>query len=223
MTIVNDLISTFEANSNAEYAAGMKTYLKNKFEHFGIKAPIRRALMKSVSEKHRLQIRDTIRTLVFDLYDHSQRELHYCAMELFEKQLRRSYVKEDILLIEKLITTNAWWDTVDFIAKQILGTYLLMYPDETQNVISEFSDSDHMWLNRSAIIYQLAYKDKTDEKRLFDECTKHRESNEFFIQKAIGWALREYGKTNPEAVLKFANSAQLKPLSYREAIRNIVK
>ncbi len=78
-----------------------------------------------------------------------------------------------------------------------------------------------MWLNRSAILFQLGYKKDTDASVLFDECFKHRHSKEFFIQKAIGWALREYGKVNPDSVRKFVGSAELKPLSTREALKNL--
>ena len=78
-----------------------------------------------------------------------------------------------------------------------------------------------MWLNRSAILFQLGYKTRTDESILFEQCLAHKESKEFFIQKAIGWALREYSKTNPDAVLNFVNSNQLKPLSTREALKRL--
>lgn len=79
-----------------------------------------------------------------------------------------------------------------------------------------------MWLNRSAILFQLGYKEQTNEVLFYNLCLQHRNSNEFFIQKAIGWALREYGKTNPESVLRFVQSNTLKPLSEREAIRNLI-
>ncbi len=200
----------------------MSAYMKHKFEFYGIKAPMRRALMKPLVEEHRIEIRDTIRSLAFDLYDLPQRELHMVAIELFEKQLRRSYKKDDIKLIEKLITLNAWWDSVDFIAKNILGKYLNTFPEEITGVVKRFSSSNDMWLQRSTIIFQLGYKEKTDKELLFKQCLAHKDSNEFFIQKAIGWALREYGKYNPKDVLSFATLNDLKPLSKREAIRKLI-
>jgi 3-methyladenine DNA glycosylase AlkD len=138
------------------------------------------------------------------------------------KELKRNYKKEDIQLIEKLITTNSWWDTVDTIAKNILGEYLLEYPLETENVIERFSNSDNMWLNRSAILFQLGYKQKTNFELLQSECEKHKNSNEFFIQKAIGWALREYTKTNPEMVRNYVANTNLKKLSQKEALKHIL-
>ena len=221
MNFVNDLTAKFKANANPEFASQMKEYMRNKFDFYGIKTTPRRALLKEVTDEHRLEIRDTIRSLVFDLYDQPQRELHHCAIELFEKQLRKNYQKEDIKLIEALIITNSWWDTVDFISKQILGKFLLKFPEETTKVITHFSNSENMWLNRCSITFQLGYKEKTDEALLFQQCLEHKASEEFFIQKAIGWSLREYGKVNPKAVLIFANQADLKPLSYREAVRKI--
>ena len=221
MDFITDLSKTFEAHRNDDFAAQMKAYLKDKFELYGIKSGPRRTLMKEVANRHILELRDTVRVLTFNLYDSPYREMHMCAIELFEKHLRKHYKPEDIDLIEALITTNSWWDSVDFIAKQILGRYLLLYPDVKKPIISKFSDAPDMWLNRSAIIFQLGYKDLTDETMLFNECLKHRHSNEFFIQKAIGWALREYGKTNPDSVKSFVNGHSLAPLSEREALKNI--
>jgi 3-methyladenine DNA glycosylase AlkD len=85
-----------------------------------------------------------------------------------------------------------------------------------------YSERDNMWLNRSAILHQLSYKNETDEAELFKHCIVHKESEEFFIQKAIGWALREYGKVQPEAVLNFMKQTKLKELSEREAIRRLI-
>ena len=107
------------------------------------------------------------------------------------------------------------------IAKHHLGSYLKLYPTETQKVIKHFSNADHLWLNRSAILFQLDYKQETDTTLLFELCLKHKDTGEFFINKAIGWALREYGKTNPEAVIEFVSANCLAPLSEQEAIRKL--
>ena len=223
MSFITELKSLFQDHTNPDDAFHMKKYMKDQFEFYGIKATQRRQLLKQAMTLHKDEITTHVRSLAHELFAQPERELHHCGMELFEKILRRSYLKEDIDHIEKLITTNSWWDTVDFISKQILGTYLMMYPEERQHVIPRFSEADNIWLNRSTILFQLAYKEKTDENLLFKQCKRHKESEEFFIRKAIGWALREYGKTSPKAVLNFVNSTTLKPLSRREAIRNIIK
>ena len=219
---IEDLTSLFSKHANAKNASHMKDYMRGKFEFYGIKTKERRVLLKQTIEQNKEELATNVRELTFKLYALPQRELHLTANEIFDRQLHKKYLKNDIALVERLITENSWWDTVDFIAKQILGNYLTMYPEMVEKTITRFSNVDNMWLNRSAIIFQLGYKHNTNEELLFKQCMAHKESNEFFIQKAIGWALREYGKTNPQSVLNFVNSTSLKPLSHREAIRNIV-
>jgi len=222
MAFKTELIKQFEAHSNSEYAAQMKAYLRDKFELYGIKTKLRRDLLKDPVNDNKEEVLVNIRAISKELFLHQQREMHHCGVELYEKFLRKKYFKDDINQIEFFITTNSWWDTVDFIAKQILGAYLKQFPEETKSVISKFSKSKNMWLNRSAILFQLGYKEHTDETLFYSLCLEHRHSDEFFIQKAIGWALREYGKTNPDSVLNFVRSNTLKPLSEKEAIRNII-
>ena len=101
--------------------------------------------------------------------------------------------------------------------------YLIQYPEKIKDVILKFSNSENLWLIRSTVLFQLGYKSKTNEELLYGLCIINSNSNEFFIKKAIGWSLREYGKTNPKSVLNFVNSTELKPLSKKEAIRNIIK
>ena len=137
------------------------------------------------------------------------------------KELKGKYQPEDIELIERLITTNSWWDSVDTISKYILGSYLQRFPESVNEKVSKFSSADSMWLNRSAILFQLGYKEKTDFDLLKTVCNQHKFSKEFFIQKAIGWALREYAKTNPEAVKRFVAESNLKRLSRKEALKNL--
>ena len=148
-----------------------------------------------------------------------EREFHQTGIDLLVKESKKNFVIEDIKLIEKLIITNSWWDSVDTIAKYLLGGYLQQFPLETLKVIERFSNSKNMWLNRSAILFQLSYKEKTNFEILISECEKHKHSNEFFIQKAIGWALRDYSRFNPNGVETYVNSTSLKPLSRREALR----
>jgi len=223
MTFIDQLTTLFNANANAANASAMKAYMKNHFEFYGIKATLRRELLKKILVSHKEYVANNPKKIAQELYHLPYRELHLCAMEIYEKQMRKKYQASDIDTIEFLITKNSWWDTVDYIAKNILGHYLLMYPEATEKVLSKFTKSDDMWLNRSSIIYQLGYKTGTNQVVLFQQCTHFKESKEFFIQKAIGWALREYAKTNPKEVLNFVNSTQLKPLSHREAIRSITK
>jgi 3-methyladenine DNA glycosylase AlkD len=221
MNFIASLEKAFTEKSDVENAVAMSKYMKNNFHFYGIKTDERRRIFKSIWNENQKEVSDNSREISLLLYSKQERELHYCALEILIKNLKNNYIKEDIQLIEKLIINNSWWDSVDVIGKFILGGYWQKFPLETDVVISRFSNSENMWLNRSAILFQLGYKEKTNFDLLKSVCEKHKISTDFFIQKAIGWALREYGKTNPEAVKDFASIADLKKLSEKEALKNI--
>lgn len=221
MPFIESLETAFQNISHQENAFAMAKYMRNHFPFFGIKTDDRRRIFKTIWKENHQEITKNPREIAWELFTKPERELHYCAIEILMKELKGKYKKNDIQLIEKLVITNSWWDSVDTIAKYILGQYLLEYPLETENAIERFSNSGNIWLNRSAILFQLGYKQKTNFDILKSECEKHKNSNEFFIQKAIGWALREFAKTNPEAVRNFVANNNLKPLSKKEALKNI--
>ncbi len=219
MSFKEELKSELRANSNHELAIPMENYLKNNFSCLGIKTEKRRTIFKSIYEKHKTEIKSDYRTITWQLFQEKEREFHHCAIDLIQKEIKNKFILQDIQLIENLVITNSWWDTVDFVAKYLVGGYLEQFPDETLKVIERFSNSSTMWLNRTAIIFQLSYKEKTNFDLLKSECEKRKDSKEFFIQKAIGWALRDYSRFNPNGVKKYVESTNLKPLSQREALR----
>ena len=221
MNFITELENTFAANAKAENALPMAKYMKNLFPFFGIKTDERRAIFKSLCKKHQTEINSNVRAIGWELFLKKERELQYCGIEILLKNLKNNYQVEDIIWIEQLLTTNSWWDSVDTISKFILGDYLQQFSNEIPTVIKRFSTAENMWLNRSVILFQLGYKSKTDFKLLQSLCIQHGHSNEFFIRKAIGWALREYAKTDPEAVREFVLQSNLKPLSKKEALKNI--
>lgn len=221
MKFIKELDSAFQENSSRELAIPMENYMKNHFPFYGIKTEKRRLIFKAIWQNHQDEVEQNSREIALQLFAFKEREMHYCGIEILIKNLKKNYQLEDINRIEKILTTNSWWDSVDTIAKYILGEYLIEFPKETTKVIQRFSDSDNMWLNRSAILFQLSYKQKTNAKFLFHECVKHAHSKEFFIQKAIGWALREYGRFFPNEVKEFVKQSNLKPLSNKEALKNI--
>ncbi|WP_269224936.1 DNA alkylation repair protein [Flavobacterium eburneipallidum] len=222
MPFIKSLETSFNENSNPENGLKMAKYMRNHFPFFGLKTTDRRLIFKTIWKENQQEVSENIRAIAWKLFTKPQRELHYCGIEILIKELKKNYKKEDIQLIEKMIITNSWWDSVDTIAKYLLGEYLLEHPLQTEKVIEHFSNSENMWLNRSAILFQLGYKQKTNFDLLKSECEKHKNSNEFFIQKAIGWALREYTKTNPEAVKNYVANTNLKPLSKKEALKHIL-
>ncbi|WP_297868498.1 DNA alkylation repair protein [uncultured Flavobacterium sp.] len=219
MKFCSDLEADFRKASNSELAIPMENYMKNNFTYFGIKTENRRAIFKSNYEQNKAEVKSNFRAIAWELFQMKEREFHQTAIDLLVKEFKKSFVLEDIQLIEKLIITNSWWDSVDTIAKYLLGGYLLQFPSETLKVVERFSNSENMWLNRSSILFQLSYKEKNNFEILKSECEKHKDSNEFFIQKAIGWALRDYSRFNPKGVESYVNSTNLKPLSRREALR----
>lgn len=219
MKFCNELETHFRKESNRELAVPMENYMKNNFPFLGIKTEKRRAIFKSIYEQNKAEIKSNFRAIAWELFQMKEREFHQTGIDLLVKESKKNFVIEDIKLIEKLIITNSWWDSVDTIAKYLLGGYLQQFPFETLKVIERFSNSKNMWLNRSAILFQLSYKEKTNFEILISECEKHKHSNEFFIQKAIGWALRDYSRFNPTGVKAYINSTNLKPLSSREALR----
>ncbi len=221
MEFITQLQKVYTTNANTEQQQQMEAYMRHLFPFHGIKAPIRKQLLKEVIKEHTTFLQEHVRDVVKVLYQLPQREYQYSAMELLDKFARKKYLEEDSELITKLITTHSWWDTVDFISKHILGHYLFLFPSQKRTLIDAYSESNNIWLNRAAILFQLGYKDATNEKELFNQCYKHKDSREFFIQKAIGWALREYGKVQPKAVLSFVKNTPLAPLSEREAIRRL--
>jgi 3-methyladenine DNA glycosylase AlkD len=221
MSFINELEKVFNENSNAENAISMSKYMKNNFLFFGIKTKERRRIFKNIWTENKKEVTENTREIALLLYSKEERELHYCAIEILIKNLKNNYLKDDIKLIKKLITANSWWDSIDFLSKYLLGNYLLQFPEETDSVIQKFSSSENMWLNRSAILFQLGYKEKTNFDVLKLVCYKHKETTDFFIQKAIGWALREYAKTNPEGVKNFVSISNLKKLSEKEALKNL--
>lgn len=222
MNFIQNIEHDLRAKANREVAIPMEDYMKNNFSFLGIKTEERRSIFNENCTKYKDEIKSNFRSIAWSLFTMKEREFHQCGMDLIIKEIKKKYVLEDIQLIEKMLITNSWWDSVDALAKYLLGGYLQAFPLETYKIIERFSNSDNMWLNRSAIIFQLSYKEKTNFEILKSECERHKNSDEFFIQKAIGWALREYGTYNPKAVIEYVNSTNLKPLSKREALRRLI-
>ena len=222
MSFISQLEAAFDQKRNEENAFLMKKYMKNLFSFYGIKTEERRAVFHDLLKSNEQEISQNYREIALTLFKKEFRELHYCGIEILIKNLKKNYQKDDVKLIETFLITNSWWDSVDTISKYLLGQYLIELPNETEKVIERFSNSENKWLNRSAILFQLGYKKNTNYELLFSECVKHSQSKEFFIQKAIGWALREYGNVNPTLVINFVNNTDLKPLSRKEAIRKLI-
>ncbi len=203
--------------SKVEY---MSAYLKNKFECVGLQKPVREKIVKPwLKSMSGLNWSEQKKAATW-LWKQDEREFQYVAMELLFKN-KKQWTEESIDYFVKLIQTKSWWDTVDFLASTLTGSYFVKFPSHKNNKISEWIKSKNMWMNRSAMIFQLKYKYKTDVQLLFESITPHLSSSEFFIQKAIGWSLRQLAYSNAAIVKKFVKEHDLKPLSKREALKHL--
>jgi len=212
------LENLFRKNANPENAFFMKKYMKDKFSFLGIKSPERRALTRVFYKNHNRPDLNNLENIVRKLWKLEEREFQYFAMELVEKELKKM-AQNDIQLFEYLVVNKSWWDTIDFIAANLIGKHLSNYSGLVEQMNKKWISSENMWLNRTALLFQLKYKKNLDTKLLKQNILKCRDSKEFFIRKAIGWVLREYSKTNPVWVSEFVDSTTLSPLSKREALK----
>lgn len=213
------IIEKFEANRNEEQAGPMKAYMKNHFPFLGIKSPLRKQLLKEQFAEYALPDPEQLFEEVWKLYDQPEREYQYAAIALLEK-MKKYLTIEDLPALRQLIETKSWWDSVDSIAPKSVGDVVKLDREYGEKVMREWSKSENMWTNRSAILHQLKFKQEMNTELLFEIIQQHSGSTEFFIQKAIGWVLREYAKTNPDLVKKFVSEHPLKPLSKREALKH---
>jgi 3-methyladenine DNA glycosylase AlkD len=210
----NEITSRLSAKSNLDNATKMKAYMKDKFSFYGVPSPIRRQICKGIYAEHGLS-EDPV-SLAKQLWTTPYREAHYVAQELLlrsKKQWRVELIED----LEWFLTTNSWWDTIDFLASNVVGQYFKKWPEHQEEVILAWNKSPNMWLVRTSIIFQLKYKDELDTQLLTQCILPHADDTEFFIKKAIGWALRQYSKYNAAWVSTFLAHYTLQPLSIREA------
>lgn len=214
------LIELFKDHANEEEAVAMGAYMRNQFPFLGIRSPLRKELLRQLFAEYKMPEGDALRIEVAAIFNLPEREFQYAALAILERQKKQLTIS-DLALCEKLITTKSWWDSIDTIAPKIAGAIVLRDREAGEYVMKQWCSSDNMWLNRAAILHQLKYKTEMNEKLLHEIILLHIDSEEFFIQKAIGWVLREYAKTNPKSVRAFAEETKLKPLSRREALKNL--
>lgn len=218
--IIAQLISTFEAHRNPAYAAKMKWYMKDHFKFYGIAQPLRKELSKAFL--HQLLVIENVtpRLVIQQMWHHPEREILYVCLDYVAKA-HKQWTADSIDDFEYMLTHYSWWDTVDTVATNLVGKYFQKWYDADYQRIEQWNNDNNMWLNRSAIIFQLKYKHKTDTEILFACIETHRKSKQFFHQKAIGWALRELAKTQPKLVQNFVAQTELMPLSVREALKHL--
>ncbi len=215
------LKTLFEQNANPAQAGPMKKYMRDQFEYHGIKSPQNAVLMRNFIKEHGLPRLDQLDLISRELWSLPQREFQYAAMTLIGK-LEKQLEAEFITTIEYLITHKSWWDTVDLLASHAVGAQFKRFPKVKEKYLKKWRKSDNFWLRRTTLLFQLGYKKETDFDLMCELVRENLGSDEFFINKAIGWALRQYAHTNPAPVKKFVKATrELHPLSRREALKNI--
>ncbi|MBK6572636.1 MAG: DNA alkylation repair protein [Saprospiraceae bacterium] len=216
--LFQDLKQSFLAAANPSRAKGMEAYMRHQFVYYGIASPVRKEIERKVFAHYATYNFSLVEEFVLSCWAEDQREWKYAALDYTQK-FQNKLGLEVLPLFEELIGDQSWWDTVDCIAPNILGKMLLRHPTVFREKSLEWIESDNFWYQRAAIILQLFYRDKTDFTLMQRLILKRADSKEFFIQKASGWALRQYSKTNPRAVRKFITSNDLPSLTRREGLR----
>ena len=214
------LITLFQENANPTQAGPMKKYIRDQFEYLGIKSPQFKVLFRNFINEHGLPPLSDLDLIVRDLWSLPEREFQYLAVGFvgrLENQLSSTFVGT----IEFMIIHKSWWDTVDSIAGDTVGIHFRRFPDIREKYLSKWRISDNFWLRRTTILFQLNYKKETDFDLLCEIIRENLDSKEFFINKAIGWSLRQYARVNPKAVKKFVQATPLHPLSRREAMKHL--
>lgn len=208
-------------------AAGMQAYMKSPMPYHGVPAVPMRLVCKRSFAPLRFDSAAQWREAVLTLWRSAAfREERYAAIELTGHRLARLFQDLEALpMYEEMIVTGAWWDYVDTLATHRLSALLKREPASLGRIMREWSRGDDLWKRRSAILCQIPLKQQTNPALLADCIAPALASREFFLRKAIGWALRQYGDTAPQWVIDYvrAHDAELSPLSKREALRKLTR
>lgn len=222
----NVLVTQFREIAEPARAVGAQAYMKSEMPFLGVAANPLRAVCKRVFDDHPIASAEEWRRTVLSLWRNARyREERYAAIELTGVRRYRVWQSLDALpMYEEMIVTGAWWDYVDAIAIHRVGEFLLRdHPKEMKRILRRWSRDVDLWKRRTAILSQIAFRGGTDAKFLFDCIEPSLASREFFLRKAIGWALRQYARYAPDVVREYVDGKgdRLSPLSRREAMKHL--
>ncbi|MGX7030359.1 DNA alkylation repair protein [Vagococcus zengguangii] len=204
---------------NQAKKAQMAAYMRNQFIFCGLQATERRELAKPLIKASKAWTVTELLAEIRYYFELTEREYQYIGIELANKNLRRLSVDE-VKELSQLVMVKSWWDSVDNLAS-FFGSWLKKNMEYFDDVFHWFYQHDNMWMRRVSIILQLKFKEETKTDFLEKAILNDRVTDEFFIQKAIGWSLRQYSKTNPEWVREFIATHQLSNLAVREGSKYI--
>ncbi len=205
---------------NRTAAIGAQNYMKDIAPFLGVKTPERRALVKKIAREFNLPTSDELGQTARALWKLDEREFHYAAFDLIQIQAEvanKNFLGEHV---EYLITHKSWWDTVDGLGSAAVSPLTDKYGCE--KLMDKWNNSSNIWLNRAAIQHQRGRKFQADNKLILRYCHEHADSDEFFVVKAIGWALRDMAKISPRDVRNFLKEhPDLGRVAVREAERGL--
>lgn len=223
--ILLQLQAEFKSMGDAKKAKEMQAYMKSAMPYHGVQTPIRKVICKKIFSTVDFKNAKSWQGEVMSIWRQAKfREERYAALMLAGDKRAMFFQTPDTLsMYEEMIVTGAWWDYVDEIASHRVGGLLATYPKQMKPKMRRWSKSENMWIRRTSILCQLGFHEKTDLALLYSCIEPSIESKEFFLRKAIGWALRQYAWTDPKEVKRYvqANIDRLSPLSTREALKNI--
>ena len=218
---IDKLRTVLEETADPGDIEAMAAYMKNQFVFLGLHSADLRRVTKPFLQEAAEGDGDDVIAFVHQCWAQPEREFRYVGANLTRKHVAKlgpSHLPD----VEHFIVTDSWWDTVDSLAAWTVGPMVAAHPDLVA-VMDQWIDDDNLWLNRTAIIHQLSYKERTDAERLFRYCRQRADHRDFFVRKAIGWALRQYARVDGDAVRRFVadNEAVLSGLSKREALKHL--
>jgi 3-methyladenine DNA glycosylase AlkD len=222
-SLLAELTRAYEGARDPGAAAAMAAYMRHQFPFLGIPLSRRRAIDREVLRRLPAPAEPDLVAVGLACWARPEREYQQFGAGYLRRHVG---VASPALLdtVERLITTKSWWDTVDEVAKHVVGPLVAGSPALLARM-DAWAVGGQPWLARSAILHQLTYRERTDTGRLFAYCAANAASTDFFLRKAIGWALREHARTDPEAVAAFVDHHHddLSGLSRREALKGVAR
>lgn len=219
--VLDRLAGAYEPARNAARARAMSSYMRDAFPFLGIPAPRQRLLARQAVATLPRPTEADLRAVALACWALPEREYQYFACGYLRRYVRLCS-PAFLGTAAELITAKSWWDTVDPLAAHVVGGLVARHPKLAADM-DDWALDGNAWLVRSAVLHQLHFRENTDAERLFRYCTEQSNHPDFFVRKAIGWALREYAKTDPGAVRRYvaAHRGRMSTLSVREALKNL--
>lgn len=223
-SVVDFVRGEFEALADPDKAGPMAAYLKTDMPFYGIQKPDREPVHRELKKRFIPANRRDYEAVVRALWELPHREEKYAAIE-FAIMHEPFITSASLPLYQRLVREGAWWDLVDGVAVVLVGGLLLRERAKVKPIIEEWIEDSDMWIRRTALLAHNKHRKNTDYRQLFDHCLRRAPEKEFFIRKAIGWALREYSYAEPKRVRDFLTKHRsvLSSLSYKEGAKQLVR